>query len=99
MTEPFEVGPPPHPLAGRQRRLVWYLRGSLALATLAACAELLVPPQDRPSVGRLMVAVLVLAPVGRVAWLGVRWARRRDWRFTAAAAVLLAVVAASLFLR
>lgn len=98
MTAPMSE-PGPQPLVGRQRLLVRYLQGSLLLAAVAGLVELLVPADQRVPAGRAMVAVLVLAPLGRVAWLAVRWGRRRDRRFALVAVALLAVVATGLLAR
>lgn len=98
MTAPMSE-PGPQPLVGRQRSLVRYLRAALVLAALAAVVELLVPAEGRTTAGRVMVGVLVLAPLGRVLWLAVRWARRRDVRFALVALALLAVATSALFVR
>lgn len=39
------------------------------------------------------VATITAIPLVRVAWLAVRWARQRDWRFVASAVLLLVLVA------
>jgi len=39
------------------------------------------------------VAVITAIPLARVGWLAFRWARQRDWRFAALAALLLVLVA------
>jgi hypothetical protein len=54
--------------------------------------ELVIPEQHRDAAGIAMVAVFVVAPLGRVLWLIVRWQRRGDRRFALVGVVLLAVV-------
>ena len=39
------------------------------------------------------VGIVVATPLGRVAWLAIRWVDRRDWLFAGLATTLLAVVA------
>jgi hypothetical protein len=39
------------------------------------------------------VGAVTAIPIARVAWLVVRWARVRDWRYVAVALLLLALVA------
>jgi hypothetical protein len=84
-------GPGPHPLVGRQDRLVTALRIVGYLAWASAAVGALLPG----AVGRFgavaLVVVLVAAPLGRVAWLGVRWVVRGDPRFALAAAALLVI--------
>lgn len=92
-------GPPPNPRAGRQRFLVAYLRVALALVLLVGLIELVIPADRRDQAGAVMVGLLVVAPLGRVVWLMVRWQRRGDWRFALVGAVLLAVVATGFIAR
>lgn len=87
------MGPGRHPLVGRQRQLVAFLRGALVLALLLALGGVVLPGDAGRYSGVALVAILVAVPVVRVAWLLVRWVRRGDPRFAAAAAALLAVVA------
>ena len=61
--------------------------------------ELLLPEQHRNTGGMVMVAVFVVAPLGRIVWLVVRWQRRGDWRFALVGLGLLAVVATGLIAR
>jgi hypothetical protein len=63
---------------------------TLALATIVA------PTSVRRDLGVATVVVLVIAPIGRVLWLLVRWTRRGDRRFAVAAAVLLGVMGLAL---
>ena len=84
-------GPGPHPLVGRQDRLVSALRivGFAAWACAAAGALL---PGDVGRFGAVaLVVILVVAPLARVAWLGVRWVVRGDPRFALVAAALLVI--------
>lgn len=92
-------GPPPNPHADRQRFLVAYLRVALVAAFLIGVLELVLPEDLRDEAAVVMVGVFVAAPLGRIVWLMVRWARRGDWRFAAVGAVLLAVVATGLLAR
>jgi hypothetical protein len=67
---------------------------AMALAFTAAVIGALTPhPVDRAA-GGVAVAVIVAAPLVRVAWLGVRWLRLDDRRFALAAFALLGVAAA-----
>jgi UDP-N-acetylmuramyl pentapeptide phosphotransferase/UDP-N-acetylglucosamine-1-phosphate transferase len=70
---------------------------ALRLATVAAfvLGVLALALPDRPGAVAAsgMVIVLVSTPLARVGWLTARWCLRRDWRFAAAGAALLVVVA------
>jgi hypothetical protein len=85
-------GPGPHPLVGRQTLLVQALRGLGIAAWVLALAGLLLPGD----IGRIaaggLVALLVAAPIARVAWLCARWIRRGDPRFALLAGVLIVIV-------
>jgi hypothetical protein len=85
---------PPDPRVARQRAMALYLRLALAVSLALGAATLVVPPDRRDDVGIAMVVVLVATPLGRVAWLGVRWLRRGDRRFALAAGALLVVMLA-----
>jgi hypothetical protein len=85
---------PPDPRVARQRAMALYLRVALAVSLVLGAATLAVPPDRRDNVGIVMVVVLVATPLGRVAWLGVRWLRRGDRRFALAAGTLLVVMVA-----
>ena len=87
-------GPPPNPRADRQRRLIRFLQVAATLVFALAVASVVLPGTAGRLAADAMVAVIVGAPVVRVLWLLVRWVRRRDWRFVAAASALLVVVAA-----
>lgn len=84
--------PGPHPLVGRQRHLLLFLRTLYALAVGFAAGGVLLPGAAGRASGTGLVVTLVAAPVLRVAWLTARWLRRRDVRFAAVALVLLVVV-------
>jgi hypothetical protein len=77
--------------ADRQRDLWLYLRVASLVALVLAATGALVPG----SVGRFAaggaVATLVSAPLIRVLWLAVRWARKGDWRFSAAAVAVVGI--------
>lgn len=91
--EPLEgVGPGPHPLVGRQAglsRSLWFV--SMAAWCLAAAGTVL-PGDAGLAAATALVAVLVAAPVGRVAWLAFRWIRRGDPRFATLAIALVVIV-------
>jgi hypothetical protein len=78
----------------RQGALPGVLRGVGILTFVLSCTALL--PGD---LGRLargsMLALLIAAPLGRVGWLAVRWARRGDVRYTAVALGVMSIVALS----
>ena len=84
-------GPPPDWRTHRQRRLVVALRVAVGLLVVAAVVALALPGRAGEVAADAVAAVLVAVPLGRVAWLVVRWTRRRDLRFAAAGAGLLAL--------
>ena len=92
-------GAPHNPRAGRQRFLVAYLRVALIAAFVIGVLELVLPVDLRDEAAIVMVALFIAAPIGRVVWLMVRWARRGDWRFAVVGGVLLAVVATGFLAR
>ncbi|HSL58090.1 MAG TPA: hypothetical protein VK866_09640 [Acidimicrobiales bacterium] len=87
------VGPPPDPLARRQRHLVVALRAATVVAVVLAAGALVLPDRWGERAGTAMVGVLIGAPVLRVAWLTVRWVRRGDVRFALTGVALLVVIA------
>jgi hypothetical protein len=96
---PASTGPLPDPRADRQDALILFLRlGGAAVLALAVLA-LVLPSELSVLAADSMVVALIAIPVVRVAWLGVRWAGRRDWRYVGAAAGLLAVLAVGLLVR
>lgn len=86
--------PGPHPLVGRQRHLIVFLRAAYAVALLLAVAAVVLPGDAGTAAGVGLIATLVATPALRVGWLVARWVRRRDVRFATVAAGLLAVMAA-----
>jgi hypothetical protein len=86
------------PRLGRQRAIVAYLRVALVAVLVIACGAVVAPDSWEIDLGRVMVGVLIVAPVGRVVWLLVRWTRRGDRRYALAAVALLAVMGAALVL-
>ncbi len=93
------TGPAPNPRIGRQRYLTAALTVCVALTVAAAAAALVLPGEAGSVAGRVMVGLLIGAPVLRVAWLLVRWLRLGDRRFALAATALLGVLVAAVFVR
>lgn len=87
---------PDDPRLGRQRAMAAYLRACMVAVLVLAAVVVVVPERLVDDVGAVMVAVLILAPVGRLVWLLVRWLRRGDRRFALVALLLLGVMAAAL---
>jgi hypothetical protein len=87
---------PPDPRIARQRAVALYLRIGILLAFVLGVIALVLPDDLGRNFGIAMTVVLIAAPLGRVGWLLVRWLRRGDLRFAAAAFVLLAVTASGL---
>ena len=86
------------PRVGRQRAIATYLRIALVAVFVVGCIAVVAPDSWEIDIGRVMVSVLVVAPIGRVVWLLVRWTRRGDRRYALAAAALLVVMGAALVL-
>jgi hypothetical protein len=84
-------GPGPHPLIGRQTLLVQALRGLGVAAWVLALAGLLLPGDIGSVAAGALVALLVIAPVARVAWLCARWIRRGDPRYALLAGLLVVI--------
>ena len=84
-------GPGPHPLIGRQTLLVQALKVLGVAAWVLALAGLLLPGDLGRAAAGALVALLVAAPVARVAWLCVRWIRRGDPRFAVLAGLLVVI--------
>jgi hypothetical protein len=76
----------------RYERMVQALRLFSRLALGAALAGLLLPDPAGTVASALAVAVVVAAPLFRVAWLAARWYRRGDRRYAAVAVGLLLIV-------
>jgi len=87
---------PEDPRVGRQRVLATYLWVSLGVALSLAVLTAVAPDAWTDDIGPWMVAVLILAPVGRLVWLLIRWTKRGDRRYAIAILVLLAVMATAL---
>ncbi len=88
-------GPPEpvsQPLAGRYRRLILALRVGVVAAGLLAAVGVLAPDPVGTAASRGFLGVVISVPLLRVTWLSVRWVNRRDLRFAALGATLLAVV-------
>ena len=77
----------------RYERMIQVLRLLTGLAFVAAVAGLVLPDPAGEVASGVAVAVVVGAPLIRVAWLAVRWYRRGDRRYASVAAALLLVVA------
>ena len=88
-----EPGPPPDWRAHRQQRLVQALQAAVALLVVAALVALALPGRAGEVAADAVAVVLIAVPLGRVAWLVLRWARRGDVRFALVGSVLLAVAA------
>ena len=87
--------PGPEPVLRDLAVLARILRVALVMAFALALGGAFVPGRigDVSEIGLLVV--LIGAPVLRVAWLTVDWARERDRLFVALGVVLLAVLGAS----
>lgn len=88
------TGPPPDPRADRQRRLARFLRLAAGATFALAVAALVLPGRAGEVAGLTVVVVLVAAPLVRLAWLGRRWLRKGDRRFTMVAALLGVIILA-----
>jgi hypothetical protein len=78
----------------RYQRMIGVLGLFTRLAFAAALVGLLLPDPVGEAASAMAVAVVIAAPLIRVAWLAVRWYRRGDVRYAAVAVSLLLVVAA-----
>ena len=83
---------PTDPKAGRQARLLIVLRAAVFLVLVSALLGALAPEPWDGRAARATVALLVLFPAGRVAWLGMRWLRKGDIRYATVALMLLIVM-------
>jgi hypothetical protein len=87
-------GPPPdHHRAGRQARLLVFLRAATVATIVLSAVTVLVPDAVGRAAGAGVVTILVAVPLLRVAWLAQRWARKGDWLFATVACLLLGIVA------
>lgn len=84
-------GPGPHPLIGRQTLLVRALRVLGLAAWALALGGVLLPGDVGRGSAVALVTLLVIAPLLRVGWLCVRWARRKDPWFALAAGALVVI--------
>jgi hypothetical protein len=84
----------PSPEQVRYQRMIGALGLFTRVAFVAALAGLLLPDPVGEAASGVAVAVVVAAPLIRVAWLAVRWYRRGDRRYAAVAVSLLLVVGA-----
>jgi hypothetical protein len=90
--------PPLDPKEGRFDRAADLLR-SAAIVVVALCLASLAVHAAQPDaavseqLAWAAVAVLLVVPLIRVAWLAIRWFRRGDLRFALVALGVLAVVA------
>jgi hypothetical protein len=79
----------------RYPRMIAMLRLLIRLAFVAALAGLLLPDPVGTAASAVAVAIVVAAPLLRVAWLAIRWYfRGGDRRYAAVAASLLLVIGA-----
>lgn len=79
------------------QRLVWALTAITVLAAGGAAAGLVLSGRAQTVVGGVAVGLVVAAPVLRVGWLAVGWARQGDWRFVGAALTLFAAIGVGAF--
>lgn len=77
----------------RQRALTAFLFLAVLLAASLSLAAIVLEGEASTLAATAAVAVAVGTPLARTLWLAVRWVRKRDLRFAAAALVVLAVVA------
>ena len=76
----------------RYARMIAMLRFLTKLAFVAALAGVVLPAPVGTLASGVAVAVVIAAPLLRVAWLAIRWYLRGDRRYAAVAASLLMVV-------
>jgi len=76
-------------------RLAAVMQTALIAAFLLALGGAFVPGAIGHASGVACVALLICAPVARVGWLTVEWARTGDRRFALLGAVLLGVLVTS----
>lgn len=77
-----------YPLAPLAR----FLQAAAVAVLVLGLAGAVLPGDAGTAAGTAAVAAVVATPLLRVAYLALRWARRRDRRFSAAAVGLLLVV-------
>lgn len=84
--EPFEIQPRANGIMARA------LQVATAAALVLGIVGALVPAPGGTAAAWTGFGVIVAVPLGRVAWLGLRWIQRRDYRFALIAFGLLGVV-------
>ncbi len=87
---------PIDPRLDRYRPLSVALSRALVLAAALAVAALIVPGPAGRYLGEALVAILIAAPLLRVAWFVVRWFRRGDPRFAMVGVGVLSVISIGL---
>ncbi len=92
MTEPID------PRSGRFDPLVKGARLGVAVALVLAVLGIVLPSPVGTALCGAAIAVVLVAPLARVSWLGVRWFRRGDPRFGFVAVGVLCVVATGVVL-
>ena len=80
-------------MTASMQRLATLMQVALVVAFLLALGGAFLPGTAGRVSGTICVAVLISAPILRVLWLTVSWARDGDRRFALFGAVLLAVLA------
>lgn len=85
----------PFPIQPRANgRMATVLQVATSAALVLGLLAVLLPGQIGRALAWGSVGLVVAAPLARVGWLAVRWVERRDWRYAALAAALLAIVVA-----
>ena len=77
----------------RKNPLAASLRRAAVVTTVLAAAAVVVPGRPGEVLAGAALAVVVAAPLARVAWLARTWRAEGDRRFAALAVLLLALVA------
>jgi hypothetical protein len=75
-----------------------YLWIASGVTMVLAGATAVAPTRWDDTLGRLMVAALIVAPIGRLAWLFVRWLHRGDRRYALAVVALWTIMGIALLL-
>lgn len=89
---------PVDPRAGRFDPLVRGARVAVAAAFGLALLGIVVPSPAGPWFATAAIAVVLVAPLARIVWLGTRWFRRGDPRYGWVAVGVLCVVTAGVVL-
>lgn len=77
---------------GRGRKLIAPLRLTSAAALLTALLALAMPGRAGTTAGAVMLTLLVAAPLGRIAFLAVRWWQLGDRAYSLRATALLVAI-------